>query len=60
MVGAWQAISPSQCRGANDDVINQLEFEDSAGFDGSSGEVDIRLRGARVAARVIVHHHELD
>jgi hypothetical protein len=39
------------CRGANDDVINQLELEDSAGFDNSSGEVDIRFRGARVAAR---------
>jgi hypothetical protein len=25
-------------RGANDDVINQLELKNSVGFDGSSGE----------------------
>ena len=45
---------PSRCRGANDDVINQLELENSAGFDGSSGEADIRFRRTRVAARVIM------
>ena len=35
------------CRGANDDVINQLELENSAGFDGSSSEADIRFRRTR-------------
>ena len=49
---------PARCRQANDDVINQLELENSAGFDGSSGEADIRFRRSRVAARVIVDHHE--
>lgn len=39
-------------------MINQLELENSAGFDGSSGEADIRFRRTRVAARVIMNHHE--
>ena len=34
-----------QLRRVNDDVINQLELENSAGFDGSSSEAEIRSEG---------------
>jgi hypothetical protein len=30
-------------RNASDDVVNQLELENSAGFDGSSGQAEIRF-----------------
>jgi hypothetical protein len=32
-----------QLRGANDDVINQLELENSAGFADSSSEAETRI-----------------
>jgi hypothetical protein len=37
-------------------VINQLELKNSAGFDGSSGEADIRFRWAWVTGWMIVNH----
>jgi hypothetical protein len=42
------------CRGANDDVIDQLELENSAGFINPAREAEIRFRRTRVAARVIM------
>ena len=43
---------------ADDDVIDQLDQQDSAGFKDSSTKPRIRLRRQRVAGRVIVHHDE--
>jgi hypothetical protein len=39
-------------------VINQLELDDSTGFDGSSREAEIRFGRIRVAARAIMNQHE--
>ena len=46
------------CRGTDDDVIDQLELKDSAGFESPAGEPQIGLGRGGIAAGVIVHHDE--
>ena len=53
-----EIAAASRGRGANDDVINQLKLKNSAGFERSSREADIRFRRIRVTAGVIMDHHE--
>jgi hypothetical protein len=39
-------------------MIDQMELEDSACFEGSFREARVRFGRTGVAARVIMHHHE--
>jgi hypothetical protein len=45
-------------RHPDDEVIYQVELENSAAFENSSGEAHIRLRRGRVTGGMIVHHDE--
>jgi len=42
-------------RHPDDDVIDQMELQDSAAFENSPGEAHIRIRSGRVARWVVVH-----
>ena len=46
-----EIAAPPRSRGAYDDVIHQLDRQDSAGFENSPGEAQISLRRRRVAGR---------
>ena len=49
---------PARCGSADNDVIHQLELEDSASLQNFSGEAHISLRRGWIAARMVVHQDE--
>lgn len=54
-----EIAAASRGRGTNDDVIDQLELEDSTGFKNSAGGAQISFRRGGIGARVVVDHNEV-
>jgi hypothetical protein len=48
-----EIAAASRGRGTNDDVINQLELKDPAGFDDSAGEPEISLGRGWISAYAV-------
>ena len=53
-----ELATPTRSRRADDDVIDQLELEDSTGFKNSAGEPQISSRRRWIPARMVVDHDE--
>ena len=53
-----EIAAPARSRRADNDVIQQLELQDSAGLENSPGEPQIRFRRRRILGRMIVHQDE--
>jgi len=50
--------APPRSRHTDDDVIHQMELEDSASVQNSPGKAHIRFGRGGVTRRVVVHHDE--
>ena len=53
-----EIAASTRSRSADNDVIQQLELQDSAGFENSPGKAHIGLGRGGVTRRVVVYHDE--
>src|SRR5882724_11659360 len=53
-----EVLGPISGRGPQDNMIEQLNAQELAGAEQIAGHLDIRLRWRRVAAGMIMRHHD--